>query len=114
MEIEDLKPFDQRSKPTFTHSNGTKVLGELLDEVYVDSQVIDEHTKGIVYRYLVQKIRLEDDNEIFRFCYYSINFDDDDPKWTFRKNALMALEHEIKELLNKMIEKGWIQPTIMF
>ena len=107
----DLKPFEKRSIPTFTYPDGSEVSGVLQDEVQVDSQVIDENTTGIVYRYLVQKIRLEDGKENFRFCYYTINFDDDEPSWLFSKNPLMVLEEELKELLNKMIEKGWITPT---
>ena len=111
MEIKDLKPFEQRQQPTFTHY-GKKVSGELLDEVYVDSHIIDENTQGVVYRYLVQKIRLEDEGEVFRFCYYTMNLDSEEPIWKFSKNALMVLENELKELLNKMREKGWIGLSI--
>ena len=110
----DLKPFKQRSKPTFTHSDGREVSGELIDEVYVDSRVIDENTKGRVYKNLVQQITLEDGEEVFRFCYYVIDLDDTEPKWTFSRFALMVNNRELKELLNKMIEKGWIQPSITF
>jgi len=110
----NLKPFEQRSKPKFTYPDGREVYGVLLDEVQTDSQVIDENTTGIVYRYLVQKIRLEDGNEEFRFCYYMINFDDEEPKWMFSRYALMLNEKELKELLNKMNEKGWINTNIIF
>lgn len=111
---ENLKPFEQRSKPNFAYPDGREVYGELIDEVYVDSRVIDENTAGVVYRNLVQKIRLEDGNEVFRFCYYKINFDDEEPKWTFSRSALMVNEEELKELLNKMKEKEWINTNIIF
>jgi len=108
-----LKPFEERNPPTFTFSDRTKVYGKLIDEVYVDSKVIDENTTDVVYKYLIQKIRLEDGNEVFRLCYYVINFDDTEPKWMFSKNALIVLEKEFKELLNKMNEKGWINITFI-
>jgi len=114
MEFINLKPFDQRSKPNFKYPDGREVNGELIDEVYMDSRVIDENIAGVVYRNLVQKIRLEDGIETFRFCYYKINFDDDEPKWKFSKNALIITEEELKELLNKMKEKGWININIIF
>jgi len=107
-EYENLKPFEKRSQPKFTYPDGREVNGELIDEVCVDSHVIDESTTGIVYKNLVQKIRLEDGREVFRFCYYTINFDDGKPKWMFSWHALMVNDRELKELLNKMKEKGWI------
>ncbi|MBA7530304.1 hypothetical protein ES705_22507 [subsurface metagenome] len=109
----DLKPFKQRQQPTFKHPDGREFSGKLLDEVQTDSQIIDENITGIVYRYLVQKILLENGEEVFRFCYYVINFNDTEPKWMFSKNALMVLEKELKELLNKMKEKGWINITFI-
>jgi len=111
---ENLKPFEQRKQPTFTYPDGSEVSGELIDEVYVDSRVIDKYTKGVVYKNLVQKIRLEDKKETIRFCYYWINFDDEEPKWMYSRQALVITEEELKELLNKMLEKGWIHPTINF
>ena len=112
--FKDLKPFEQRKQPTFKHPDGREISGKLLDEVQTDSQVIDENTTGIVYRYLVQKIRLEDEIEVFRFCYYMINFADEEPKWIFSRYALMLNEKELKELLNKMNEKGWLNINITF
>ncbi|KKN46940.1 hypothetical protein LCGC14_0668060 [marine sediment metagenome] len=110
-EIKDLKPFEQRKQPLFKYPDGREVSGKLIDEVYVDSKVIDENTTDVVYKYLIQKISLENGEEVFRFCYYVINFDDTEPKWMFSKNALIVLEKEFKELLNKMNEKGWINIT---
>jgi len=74
----------------------------------VDSKVIGENTAGVVYRNLVQSIKLENGENIFRFCYYMINFDDTEPKWNFNRSALMVNNRELMELLNKMKEKGWI------
>lgn len=111
---ENLKPFEQRNKPTFKYPDGTKVSGELIDEVYVDSRVIDKNTRGIVYRNMVQKIRLDVRKETIRFCYYWINLDDDEPKWMYSRQALVVTEEEFKILLNKMLEKGWIHPSINF
>ncbi len=113
-EYKDLKPLEQRKQPTFTYPDGTKISGELIDEIYVDSPDIDENTKGIVYKNMVQKIRLEDKKETIRFCYYWINLDDDEPKWMYSRQALVVTEEQFTELLNKMLEKGWIHPTINF
>jgi len=43
-----------------------------------------------------------------------INFDDEEPKWIFSRYALMLNEKELKELLNKMNEKGWLNINITF
>jgi len=110
----ELKPFEQRKSPTFKYPDGREVSGELIDEVYVDSRAIDENTTGVVYRNLVQQIKLEDGEEVFRFCYYKINLDDTEPKWMFSRYALMINNREFKVLLNKMREKGWITPSIVF
>ncbi|MBA7571833.1 hypothetical protein ES708_13602 [subsurface metagenome] len=108
-----LKPFKERNPPTFTYSDRTKVYGKLIDEVQSDSQLIDEKATGIVYRNLIQKIRLEDGNEVFRFCYSMINLDDEEPKWIYRQSALTLNNRELKELLNQMKEKGWINITFI-
>jgi len=114
MEEFKLKPFEKRNPPTFTYSDTTKVSGKLIDEVQSDSQIIDEKATGIVYRNLVQKIRLEDGNEVFRFCYYMINLDDEEPNWKYRQSALILNNRELRELLNKMKEKGWINITFSY
>ncbi len=105
----NLKPFKERKQPTFKYPDGKEVSGKLIDEVYVDSQDIDKNTTGVIYRNMVQKIRLEDRKETIRFCYYWINLDDDEPKWMYSRYALVITEEELKELLNKMLEKGWIK-----
>ena len=110
---ENLKPFEQRKQPSFKYPDGREVSGKLVDEVYVDSQNIDENTTGIIYRNLVQKIRLEDRKESIRFCYYWINLDDDEPKWMYSRYALVITDEELMELLNKMKEKGWISITFI-
>lgn len=110
----DLKPFEKRKQPSFKYPDGREVSGKLLDEVYVDSQDIDDNTKGTVYRNLVQKIQLENGEEVFRFCYYMINLDVTEPNWSFSRYALMLNEKELKELLNKMNEKGWLNINITF
>ena len=113
MEEYDLKPFEKRKQPSFKYPDGREVSGKLIDEVQSDSQIIDEKATGIVYRNLVQKIRLEDGNEVFRFCYYMINLDDEEPNWKYRQSALMLNNRELRELLNKMKEKGWINTTFI-
>lgn len=113
MKIGKLKPFEQRKQPTFKYPDGREVSGELIDEVYVDSQIIDENTTGVIYRNLVQQIKLENGEYVFRFCYYRIDLDDTEPKWMFSRYALIVNEREFKELLNKMREKGWIQISII-
>ena len=59
-------------------------------------------------------ILLENREEVFRFCYYKINLDDMEPKWTFSRYKLMVNNREFKELLNKIKEKGWINTNIIF
>ncbi len=110
----DLKPFNKRSIPKFEFPNGKIEYGELIDEVYVDSRDIDENTTGVIYRNLVQKIRLEEHLETFRFCYYTINLDNDNPSWRYKQHALMVTEEQLKELFNKMIKKGWLNIDIKF
>ena len=113
-EYKDLKPFEERKQPTFTYPDGREVSGKLIDEVYVDSKDIDENTKGIVYRNLVQQIKLDNEEVIFRFCYYRIDLDKENPIWLFSRYALMVNNREFKELLNKILEKGWISANILF
>jgi len=106
--FKDLKPIEQRSKPTFKYPDGEVLNGIIIDEIRVDSQIIDENTTGKTYSNLVQKIKLTDKRDLFRFCYYYINFDNEKPKWIFGQYALALLENKYKELINKMKEKGWI------
>ncbi len=113
MEEYDLKPFEKRKQPSFKYPDGREVSGKLIDEVQSDSQIIDEKTTGIVYRNLVQKIRLEDGKEVFRFCYYVINLDVTEPNWSFSRFTLMVNNRELRELLNKMKGKGWINTTFI-
>jgi len=102
------KPIEKRSKPTFKYPDGEVLNGIIIDEIRVDSQIIDENTTGKTYSNLVQKIKLEDGRGLFRFCYYYINFDNENPKWIFGQYALALLEKKYKELINKMKEKGWL------
>ena len=107
--FKDLKPFERRKQPTFKYPWGEVLNGTIIDEIRVDSQIIDENTTSKTYANLVQKIRLVDGKFLFRFCYYYINFDNEQPKWIFGQYALALLEKEYKELINKMKEKGWIK-----
>ena len=107
--FKDLTPFERRKQPTFKYPWGEVLKGIIIDEIRVDSQIIDENTTSKTYANLVQKIKLDDGKFLFRFCYYYINFDNENPRWIFGQYALALLEKEYKELINKMIEKGWIK-----
>ncbi len=106
--FKDLKPFEQRQQPIFKYPDKEVLQGEIMDEIRVDSKIINERTTGKTYANLVQLIKLEDGRDLYRFCYYYINFDNDNPKWIFGQYALALLDKEYKELIRKMKEKGWI------
>lgn len=106
--FKDLKPIERRSKPTFKYPDGEVLNGIIVDEVRVDNPIIDENTTGKTYANLVQLIKLTDGRDLYRFCYYYINFDNENPKWIFGQYALALLEKTYKELVRKMKEKGWI------
>ena len=100
--FKDLKPFKQRKQPTFKYPDKKVLQGKIIDEIRIDNQIIDENTAGKTYVNLFQKIKLEDGRDLFRFCYYYINFDNDKPRWIFGQYALALLEKEYKELIRKM------------
>jgi len=106
----EIKPFKSRSKPKFKHPDGTIIYGTILDEVEIEHG----NPKGKFYKYLVQEILYEPDdvlgevNKEFRFCYYYNNFSNEKPRWVFGQYALTITKAELKELLKKMKEKGWI------
>ena len=106
--FKDLKPINKRSQPIFKYPDKEVLQGKIIDEIRVDSQIIDENAAGKTYANLVQKIKLEDERDLFRFCYYYINFDNDKPRWIFGQYALAILIKEYEELIRKMKEKGWI------
>ena len=106
--FKDLKPINKRSQPIFKYPDKEVLKGTIVDEIRVDSQIIDENTTGKTYANLVQKIKLEDGRDLFRFCYYYINFNNEKPRWIFGQYALALLIKEYEELIRKMKEKGWI------
>ena len=106
--FKDLKLINKRSQPIFKYPDKEVLKGTIVDEIRVDSQVIDENAEGKTYANLVQLIKLEDGRDLFRFCYYYINFDNDKPRWIFGQYDLALLTKEYKELIRKMKEKGWI------
>ena len=70
--FKDIKPLAKRRKIRFVYPDGEILDGIIVDEIRVDSRIIDENTTGKVYRNLVQKIvwNRSFDREHFRFCYY--------------------------------------------
>lgn len=106
--FKDLKPIEKRKQPTFTYPDGEILKGKILDEVTVDSKIIDENTTGKVYRNLLQLIKWEDEREDFRFCYYYINFSNKRTYWIWGQYGLSISKEGFKELLAKMKEKGWL------
>jgi len=104
----DIKPLKLRENVKFVYPDAEVLKGKIIDEIRVDSQVIDENTKGKTYCNLVQRIKLEREGECFRFCYYYINFNNENPRWIFGQFAMIVLEKEYKEMIRKMKEKGWI------
>jgi len=106
--FKDLKPFKQRKQPKFKYPDGEVLQGIIIDEIRVDSKIINEDTTGKTYIKLVQKIKSNDNRDHIRFCYYYINFDNEKPKWIFGQFALVLLIKDYKELIRKMKEKGWI------
>ena len=108
LNFKDIKPINKRRKPRFNYPDWEVLQGEIIDEIRVNNQVIDENTIGKNYVNLFQKIKLTDWRIIFRFCYYYINFDNENPKWIFGQYALALLEKQYQKLIRKMKEKGWI------
>lgn len=104
--FKDLKPIEKRKQPTFKYPDKEVLKGEIVDEIRVDSQNIDENATGKTYANLVQLIKLEDGRDLFRFCYYYINFNNEKPRWIFGQYALALLTKEYEELIRKMREKG--------
>jgi len=107
LNFKDIKPINKRRKPRFNYPDGEVLQGEIIDEIRVNNQVIDENTIGKNYVNLLQKIKLTDGRIIFRFCYYYINFDNENPKWIFGQYALALLEKQYQELIRKMKEKSF-------
>ena len=69
--FKDLKLFKQRQQPIFKYPDKEVLQGEILDEVRVKIQQVK------TYANLFQKIILSDGRDLFRFCYYYINFDNE-------------------------------------
>ena len=107
-EIKDIKPLKERKKTRFVYPDGTILYGEIVDEIKLDNRFIDENTTNKVYKNLVQRITFEGKREEFRFCYYYMNLNNEKPKWIFGQYALTLSKEGLKELINKMKEKGWI------
>lgn len=111
--LKEILPIEKRTKPKFTHTDGTIIKGEILDEVEVEHFSPLSHHIGKVYKYLVQKILykheiLEGIKEELRICYYTKDFKKEKPVWRFGQYALKITELEFHELLIKTIKKGWI------
>ena len=108
--LKDIKPLEKRNKTRFVYPDKTILDGIIVDEIRVDTRVLDKNTTGKFYRNLVQKIiwNRDSEREHFRFCYYYINFDNDNPRWIFGQYAPTFSNEKLKELVNKMKEKGWI------
>jgi len=108
--IKPIKPLEKRNKIEFKYPDGEILDGTIVDEIRVDSRVIDENTTGKVYRNLVQKViwNRNFDREYFRFCYYYINFSNEKPRWIFGQYAPTITKTQFEEIINKMKEKGWI------
>ena len=108
MNFKDLKPIEKRKQPMFAYPDGEILKGKIIDEVTVDSKIIDENTTGKVYKNLVQLIKWEDGREDFRFCYYYINFSSERTYWIWGQYGLSISKDKFKELLAKMRTKRWI------
>jgi len=108
LNFKDIKPINKRRKPEFKYPDGEILQGEIIDEIRVDNKTINENSTGKNYINLVQKIKLSNGNEAFRFCYYYIQLDNDKPRWIFGQYALVLEMEEYNKIIEKMREKGWI------
>lgn len=98
----DIRPFNKRP-PKFKHPDGTITKGEILDEVEIEC----EERENKLYKYLVQKIKWFDREEL-RFCYYYNDLSDVERGWIFGQFALTLSVVEYVKLIEKMKQKGWI------
>lgn len=101
----EIKPLNKR-KLKFEYPDGSSLKGEILDEIEIERS----SKPNKIYKYLIQKIKWDREEEQieFRVCYYYNDLDDLEHDWIFVRNPLTLNKSELLLFIEMMKEKGWI------
>lgn len=104
----EIKPLNKRKELKFEYSDGTILLGDIIDEIEIEHKSIMGANK--IYKNLAQKIKWRNKEEHIdiRFCYYVNNLNDPSHEFIFSKNPLSLPIEFLSQFVEMMKEKGWI------